>query len=88
VQQFIRCVGIYPVGTLVRLESQRLAVVVETGRAELLKPVVRLVYDIGARRRLTPQDLDLAAPRVYGKDRILNAEDPAKWGLRPEYMLN
>jgi putative nucleotidyltransferase with HDIG domain len=88
VQQFIRCVGIYPIGTLVRLESQRLAVVVETGRAELLKPVVRVVYDIGARRRLTPQDLDLAAPRVYGKDRILNAEDPAKWGLRPEYMLN
>lgn len=87
VQQFIRCVGIYPVGTLVRLESQRLAVVVETGRKQLLKPVVRLMFDIPSRRRLTSQDIDLAAESPYGKDCIVSAEDPARWGLRPEYLL-
>jgi putative nucleotidyltransferase with HDIG domain len=87
VQQFIRCVGIYPVGTLVRLESQRLAVVVETGRKQLMKPVVRLMFDIPSRRRLTSQDLDLAAESPYGQDSIVSAEDPAKWGLRPEYLL-
>jgi putative nucleotidyltransferase with HDIG domain len=87
VQQFIRCVGIYPVGTLVRLESERLAVVVETGRDQLLKPVVRLMYHIPSRRRLPPQDLDLAAATPYGQDRILDAEDPSAWGLRPEHLL-
>ncbi|MBK1704408.1 HD-GYP domain-containing protein [Halochromatium glycolicum] len=87
VHQFIRCVGIYPIGTLIRLESQRLAVVVETGRHQLLKPVVRLMFDIPSRRRLPPHDIDLAAENVYGQDSILSAEDPAKWGLRPEYLL-
>jgi putative nucleotidyltransferase with HDIG domain len=87
VQQFIRCVGIYPIGTLVRLESERLAVVIETGRDQLMKPVVRLVFDIDKRRRLMPQDLDLSRPTAYGQDRIVGAEDPAKWGLRPEYVL-
>lgn len=87
VHQFIRCVGIYPVGTLVRLASQRLAVVVETGRHQLLKPVVRLMFDISSRRRLPPHDIDLAAESAYGQDSILNAEDPSKWGLRPEYLL-
>ncbi|WP_462320817.1 HD-GYP domain-containing protein [Halochromatium sp.] len=87
VQQFIRCVGIYPIGTLVRLESERLAVVVETGREHLLKPVVRLVYDINTRRRLMPQDLDLSRPTAYGQDRIIDAEDPSQWGFRPEYLL-
>lgn len=87
VQQFIRCVGIYPIGTLVRLESERLAVVVETGREQLLKPVVRLVFDINKRRRLMPQDIDLSRPTAYGQDRIIDAEDPADWGLRPEYEL-
>lgn len=87
VQQFIRCVGIYPIGTLVRLESQRLAVVVETGRHQLLRPVVRLMYEIPTRRRLPPQDIDLAEMTAYGQDSILNAEDPAHWGLRPEHLL-
>lgn len=87
VQQFIRCVGIYPVGTLVRLESERLAVVVETGREQLLKPVVRLVFDISERRRIPPQDIDLSRPTGYGQDSIIDAEDPADWGLRPEYLM-
>jgi len=87
VQQFIRCVGIYPIGTLVRLESERLAVVVETGREQLLRPVVRLVFDIQERRRLMPQDIDLSLMTAYGQDRIIKAENPADWGLRPEYLL-
>lgn len=87
VQEFIRCIGIYPIGTLVRLGSERLAVVVETGRDQLLKPVVRLVFDIKTRRRLMPQDIDLSLPTPYGQDYIVDAEDPADWGLRPEYVL-
>lgn len=87
VQQFIRCVGIYPIGTLVRLESERLAVVTETGRSDLLKPVVKVVFDIARRRRLNPTDLDLSQSSDFGQDRIISAEDPQDWGLRPEYLL-
>jgi HD-GYP domain-containing protein (c-di-GMP phosphodiesterase class II) len=44
VQQFIRCVGIYPVGSLVRLESGLIAIVMEHGDNSLIYPEVRVVY--------------------------------------------
>lgn len=87
VQQFIRCVGIYPVGTLVMLESKRLAVVIEAGRDELFSPVVRIVMDAKHRRYLPIQDLDLSAQGRGGKDRILSAESTQRWRIDPEEIL-
>lgn len=73
VQQFIRCVGIYPVGTLVRLVSGRIAVVVESSRDGLLRPVVRVCFDPDRRRELTLEDLDLSDPDIGTDERILRA---------------
>ena len=87
VQQFIRCVGIYPVGTLVMLASGRLAVVVETGREELFRPVVRVVMDAKHRRYLPIEDLDLSR-RVSGRqDRIIQAELPQRWSIDTTEIL-
>lgn len=84
VERFIQTVGIYPVGSLVRLESGRLAVVVDLGEGGPLTPRVRIIHDIRRDRRLTPWDLDLAG----GKDRILEAEEPGPWGISPgDYLL-
>ncbi len=44
-QKFIQSIGIYPVGSLVRLNSGFLAVVVESAKDNLLQPIVQLVYD-------------------------------------------
>jgi putative nucleotidyltransferase with HDIG domain len=82
VQHFIQAIGIYPVGSLVRLESNRLAVVVEQGTAGLLYPVVRLVYDIKRNCRLKPSDEDLSKAESGG-DHILNAESPELWKVNP-----
>ncbi|HWQ10021.1 MAG TPA: HD-GYP domain-containing protein [Holophaga sp.] len=82
VQHFIQAVGIYPVGSLVRLESDRLAIVVEQGTAGLLYPVVRLIYDIKRNCRLKPIDEDLSRAESGG-DRILNAESPEVWKVNP-----
>jgi putative nucleotidyltransferase with HDIG domain len=76
VQQFIRALGIYPVGSLVRLSSGRLAVVVEQGE-DLLRPVVRVVYDAARKLRLQPRDLHLAR----ASEEIVDFEEPATWGL-------
>lgn len=82
VQHFIQAIGIYPVGSLVRLASDRLAVVVEQGAAGLLYPVVRLVYDIKRRSRLEPRDEDLSSAESGG-DRILGTESPEAWHVNP-----
>jgi putative nucleotidyltransferase with HDIG domain len=82
VQHFIQAIGIYPVGSLVRLESNRLAVVVQQGTAGLLYPVVRLVYDIKRNTRLSPMDEDLSNAESGG-DHIVSSESPETWKVNP-----
>lgn len=45
VQQFIKCLGIYPIGSLVRLNTGALAVVLSSNEESRLKPMVMLVRD-------------------------------------------
>ena len=82
VQHFIQAIGIYPVGSLVQLNSRRLAVVMEQGAQGLLFPKVRVVYDVNRRQKITPLDLDLSAAGSGG-DAIQKNEDPELWGLNP-----
>lgn len=84
VHRFIQSIGIYPAGTLVRLESSRLAVVVERGERDLLRPLVRVFYDADRLSYLKTVDLDLA---VDHSDTILGCERPDRWGLRPHLYL-
>ena len=83
VQQFIRALGIYPVGSLVKLSGGRLAVVVEQGQ-NLLRPTVRVVYDTGRKLRLEPRDLNLTKATA---EEILDYEDPLEWKLDPGSYL-
>jgi putative nucleotidyltransferase with HDIG domain len=76
-QMFVRTVGIYPVGALVRLASNRLAVVVEQNEDALLTPKVALLLDCKRRQWLTADCIDLAA----SEDRIVRAENAEAWGL-------
>ena len=84
VEHFVRSVGIFPPGTLVRLESGLLAVVLEHSGASLLNPVVRVVYDTGKRSRVESYDLDLSQQSA---DRIAGYESPAKWEIDPPRFL-
>ncbi|PZP27170.1 MAG: hypothetical protein DI603_22510 [Roseateles depolymerans] len=77
---FVKSVGIYPVGSLVRLSSQRLAVVIEPGAESLLTPKVRVFFSLRSKEQIPVQTIDLAAPGV--KDSIAGPEDAAKWGFR------
>ena len=79
VQHFIRCIGIYPVGTLVRLESGLLGVVIEEGKQHLLHPIVRVVYDTLRNCALDPRDIDLS--RSSAGDTIVCHESAEKWKI-------
>ena len=78
---FVKCIGIYPVGTLVRLKSGRLGVVVEqqTGKSMLL-PKVRVFFSSKSMTYITSELINLAAPGV--RDEIVMREDAGKWGLK------
>ncbi len=78
VGHFVRSVGIYPIGTLVRLESGLLGIVVEHFAADLLHPVVRIIYDANKQRQLEPHDRDLSK---QSSDHIVSFESPARWGI-------
>lgn len=79
-QAFVKSIGIYPVGTLVKLESGRLAVVIEQADKSLLAPKVKVFYSTKSTSYLTPQILDLSGPGL--QDKIVGREDAAKWGLK------
>ncbi|OIR06716.1 cyclic di-GMP phosphodiesterase response regulator RpfG [mine drainage metagenome] len=88
VQAFLRTIGIYPVGTLVLLESGRIGVVVEQSESNLLQPVVKVFYDSGKQRYLPTLEVDLAKPLGHGGgDRIVSHESPEKWGIDPLKFL-
>ncbi|MCL7943019.1 HD-GYP domain-containing protein [Marinobacter sp. ATCH36] len=74
VKEFIRCVGLYPIGALVLLESGRLGVVVETNEEDQRLPVVRVMYNTRFRLPITVDTLDLSQPGT--QDRILRSVDP------------
>lgn len=81
VRHFIRVIGIYPTGSLVRLESGLLAVVVRQGEQSLLHPMVRAIYDPKT-GFITPRDIDLSTP-PGSSDRIAHYEPPGKWSIDP-----
>jgi hypothetical protein len=77
VEQFVPTVGIYPLGSLVRLHSQRLAVVVDASPTSLLAPRVKVFYSLRQACRITPEVEDLSDS--LGNDRIVARENPADW---------
>lgn len=83
-QEFMRCVGIYPVGTLVLLESGRLGVVVEAHPTSLLTPKVNVFFHTKQRAYIRPEVVDLSKGVGFGgADRIVRHEAAEKWQVDP-----
>ncbi|MFC5510966.1 HD-GYP domain-containing protein [Massilia jejuensis] len=87
-QEFMRCVGIYPVGTLVLLESGRLGVVVEPHESNLLTPKVNVFFNTKSQMYIRPELLDLSRALGFGGgDKIVRHESPDKWRVDPDKFL-
>ncbi len=74
---FVRCLGIYPTGSLVRLQSERLAVVLEQNPGAMSEPVVRVFFCTKTKQRISPARLDLASSGH--EDYIVGRESAANW---------
>jgi putative nucleotidyltransferase with HDIG domain len=76
-QAFVRSLGIYPTGSLVRMKSGRLAVVVEQNAASLTAPVVKVFFSTRSQMHITPELIDLSRPGCA--DRITGRESNREW---------
>lgn len=74
---FVKSLGIYPVGSLVKLQSGRLAVVVEQNAQSLAAPRVKVFFSTRSNLPIAVQVLDL----IRGTDKIVSREDPKAWGF-------
>ena len=91
VQRFIQCVGIYPVGSVVRLDTGEVGIVCRQNHVELLRPWVRVVRGAGGEPLPHPVDVDLTEPDPRG-DRpfartIAATMDPGEAGVDVEAVL-
>ena len=76
---FVRSLGIYPTGSLVRLESGRLAVVMEQNAKALISPIVKAFFSTKTKMPINPVLLNLARPACA--DRIVARESPTEWSF-------
>ncbi len=77
-QAFVKSLGIYPIGSFIRLESGKLGVVIEQGEQSLLKPKVRVFFSTKSQAYIKPETIDLAR----SPEKIAGREDAAKWGIK------
>jgi HD-GYP domain-containing protein (c-di-GMP phosphodiesterase class II) len=88
IHTFVRTIGIYPVGTLVMLESGKIGVVIEQYEKDLTRPLVRAVFDSRKSYYVTPEDIDLSKPLGQGgADKIVSHESPARWSIDPHKFM-
>lgn len=74
---FVKSVGIYPVGSLVKLQSGRLAVVMEQNLQNLAAPRIKVFFSTKSNMPVPVQVLDL----TRANDKIVSREDPKVWGF-------
>ncbi|MFJ7142602.1 HD-GYP domain-containing protein [Pseudomonas protegens] len=79
-QALVKSVGIYPVGSLVRLHSGKLAVVLEQHPDSLLAPKVKVFFSTRSKMPLPQRVLDLS--RLQGQERIVGREAPEDWDFK------
>jgi len=78
-QAFVKSMGIYPVGSLVRLTSGRIGVVTEQSKRSLTTPIIKVFFSTKSNMRIVPVLVDLSHPSAI--ERIVNREDPVKWNF-------
>ena len=84
-QAFVKTVGIYPVGSLVRLQSGRLAVVVSQDARSLLAPKVKVFFSTASNKRIEPQEIELASH--WCNDKVAGCESPDNWNFTDMDLL-
>ena len=89
-EQFVQCLGVYPVGTLVELSTGEVAVVMAQNPVRRLFPKVMLLTDVGKKLRKGFESLDLrdtlAAGKLSAQVSIRRCLQTGAYGLDPKEL--
>ncbi len=90
VESFIQCLGIFPVGTTVQLDSSEIGVVISINHEMILRPQVILLFKDEIRRYPTPVIVNLSERTADGgrfARTIMRPVNPAQWRINVEQIL-
>jgi HD-GYP domain-containing protein (c-di-GMP phosphodiesterase class II) len=79
-QSFVKSLGIYPIGSLVRLQSGRIGVVVDQNASSMVAPKVKVFFSTKSNMPVAVEVIDLAASGC--NDRIVSRESNAQWKFK------
>lgn len=90
-EKFIQCMGIFPVGSIVRLNSKEIGIVIMVNHAKLIRPKVRIIFDKLGNRIFEHKVCNLNIKKLSGdgylKD-IVGVIDPKEIGVDPNSYIN
>jgi len=84
VNQFIKCVGVFPVGSLVQLKSNKLALVQVRNEGNPTKPHVHSFYSVKLHQYLNKQEIDLSE----SEDSIVKGVRAEEFDLDMDEIVN
>ncbi len=85
IRRFVQLLGIYPVGNLVRLDSDEIAVVMQVHAPDPYRPKVRVLFSRDGARLELPRDMNLWEAGEAGNHAtaVVAPLNPAEYGIDP-----
>tara|TARA_B100002049_G_scaffold232975_1_gene212918 strand:+ start:473 stop:1681 length:1209 start_codon:yes stop_codon:yes gene_type:complete len=84
VQRFIKCLGVHPVGSIVKLNNERLALVMEGNQDNPIKPKVKIFYNAKHKHHITAKDVHLSEEHEL---KIISSIKPLDYQLNLARLL-
>ncbi|PKG80902.1 phosphohydrolase [Colwellia sp. 75C3] len=79
VEQFVNCLGIYPIGTLVKLTSGKLGLISRLNTSQPLQPCIRVFYNTRLNQAIAMEELDLS--QAKHKDQVDCCIKPSEFNI-------
>jgi hypothetical protein len=86
IESFIKCIGVYPIGSFVRLSNGEYALVTANNEAHAARPTVKVVLDAKMRHK-PPTIIDLSKTMVTGGLEISECLNPADYRVDLSRLL-
>ena len=87
VDLFVKALGLYPVGSLVLLNTGEIAIVTEPNPDNVRQPKVGVFITRYKKRRPVPVVFDLSDPNAQEERKIVKVLDPTKYNIDVEKMI-